>query len=142
MISVDTNILVRAFLEDDPAQAQAAKKLMKSAAKRDQLFISSYALLEFVWVLKVKKFSRKEIYEAIITLTDSPGVTIGQREVVLSAAEKFYKGKADFADYMIFSEGERYGARTLKTFDSALLNESHHATLPEINYKDFFSRSL
>lgn len=132
MISIDTNIIVRAFLEDDYAQAQAAKKVMESAAKRGQLFISSYALLEFVWVLKVKKFTRKEIYEAIITLTDSPGITIGQREVVLSAAEKFYKGKADFGDYMIFSEGERYGARTLKTFDYALLNESHHATLPEV----------
>lgn len=131
MISIDTNILARAFLEDDPDQAKASKKLMESAAKDNQLFISSYALLEFVWVLKVKKFTRKEIYEAIITLTDSPGITIGQREVILFAAEKFYKGKADFGDYMILSEGERYGAKILKTFDDALLNESHHATLPQ-----------
>ncbi|MEI8295455.1 MAG: type II toxin-antitoxin system VapC family toxin [Alphaproteobacteria bacterium] len=130
MIGIDTNILVRVFVEDDASQAQAAKKLMETASKRDQLFISSYTLMEFAWVLKVKKFKRQEIYEAIITLTDSPGVTIGQREVVLSAAEKFYKGKADFGDYMIFSEGEHYGAKNLKTFDKALIRELHQVTLP------------
>lgn len=130
MIGIDTNILVRAFLEDDVDQAQAAKKCMASAAKLNKLFISSYAILEFVWVLKVKKFTRQEIYEAVITLTDSPGVTVAQREIVLAAAEKFYKGKADFADYMIFSEGERHGAKALKTFDYKLLNEPHLATQP------------
>lgn len=130
MIGIDTNILIRVFLEDDADQAEAAKKLMEATSKHNQLFISSYALLEFVWVLKVKKFTRKEIYEAIITLADSPGVTIGQREVVLLAAERFCKGKADFGDYMIFSEGEKYGAKNLKTFDSALIEESHQVTLP------------
>jgi len=130
MIGIDTNVLVRVFLEDDVDQAEAAKKLMVAASKRNQLFISSYALLEFVWVLKVKNFTRKEIYEAIITLADSPGVTIGQREVVLSAAERFYKGKADFGNYMIFAEGEKYGAKTLKTFDVVLIDESHQVTLP------------
>ncbi|MDF3033846.1 MAG: putative nucleic-acid-binding protein [Alphaproteobacteria bacterium] len=130
MLGSDTNILIRAFLEDDEDQAQSAKAFLESAARRDQLFISSYTLLEFVWVLKVKEFTRKEIYEAIITLTDSPGVTIGQRDVVLAAAEMFYKGKADFGDYMILSEGEKYGAKNLKTFDHALLGELHHASLP------------
>lgn len=131
MIGIDTNILVRAFLEDDITQAEASKKVMELASKANKLFISSYAILEFVWVLKIKKISRKDIYEAIITLTDSPGVTIGQREVVLSAAEKFHKGKADFGDYMILSEGERYGSRTFKTFDQAVLNEPYYATQPD-----------
>lgn len=130
MIGIDTNILVRVFLEDDADQAEVAKKLMKAESKRNQLFISSYALLEFAWVLKVKKFTRKEIYEAIITLADSPGVTIGQREVVLLAAEKFCKGRADFGDYMIFSEGEKYGFKNLRTFDSALIDESHQIMVP------------
>ena len=130
MTGVDTNMLVRAFLEDDHDQAQAAKKLMVLASKQNKLFISSYAILEFSWVLKVKKFTRKAIYEAIIILADSPGVTIGQREVVLEAAEKFYKGKADFGDYMIFSEGEKHGAKTLKTFDMALINDLPQALLP------------
>lgn len=130
MIGIDTNVLVRSFMGDDPIQSLAAKNCMEGAAKFDQLFISSYALLEFAWVLKFKKFARKEIYDAIITLTDSPGITIGQRDVVLSAAEKYYKGKADFGDYMILAEGEKYGVRSLKTFDNALVAEQLHTTLP------------
>lgn len=65
-------------------------------------------------MLKVKKFTSQEIYEAILTLTDSPGITIGQREVVLSAVEKVYKGKADFCDYMILSEGENTAPKISK----------------------------
>ena len=130
MIGIDTNILARAFLDDDARHSQAAKRFISSTAKLNKLFISSYAILEFAWVLKVKKFTRREIYEAIITLTDSPGITIGQREVVLAAAEKFVKGHADFGDYMIVAEGEYQGARTLKTFDQALLKESHLITEP------------
>lgn len=131
MIGIDTNILVRAFMEDDLDQAQKAQKLMGCTAQESRLFISSYALLDFVWELrKTKKFSRLEIYEAIITLTDSPGITIGQREVVLSACEKYLKGKADFADYMILSEGEQHGAKELKTFDRAVLAEVHNASIP------------
>lgn len=126
MISIDTNILVRVFLEDDPAQAKMARKIMEEASRDSKLFISSYVIQEFIWVLKIKKFDRKDIYEAIITLTDSPGVIIGQRDVVLSAAEKFYKGKADFADYMILAESEKYGSKILKTFDKALSSELHH----------------
>lgn len=126
MISIDTNILVRAFLEDDPIQAKTAKEIMEEVSRVGNLFISSYVIQEFIWVLKVKKFNRKDIYEAIITLTDSPGVIIGQREVVLSAAEKFYKGRADFADYMILAESEKYGSKVLKTFDKAFSQEIDH----------------
>lgn len=126
MISIDTNILVSAFLEDDATQAKMAKEIMEEASRIGNLFISSYAIQEFIWVLKVKKFNRKDIYDAIITLADSPGVIIGQRDVVLFAAEKFYKGKADFADYMILSESEKYGSKVLKTFDKVLSQELDH----------------
>lgn len=124
MIGVDTNILARVFLEDDLTQAKKAEKFLKDTAALGHLFISSYALLEFVWVLKMKKVPRSEIYEALITLTDSPGITIAQKEVVLNAAEKYRKGQADFGDYMIMAEGENHGSHKFATFDRTLLSES------------------
>jgi len=131
MIGIDTNVLVRAFLEDEATQAHLAQIFMENTAKSGNLFISSYALLEFVWVLKVKKFSREEIYNAVITLTDSQGITIGQRDVILTAIEKFYKGKADFGDYMILAEGEKNGAQLLKTFDQTFAEESSYISAPD-----------
>lgn len=79
MIGADTNILVRAFLEDDQNQTKEAKDFLLKATQNNSLFISSYAILEFAWVLKTRSYSREEIYEAVITLADSIGVTIGQR---------------------------------------------------------------
>ena len=123
MIGIDTNILVRAFLEDDQKQAQEAQSFLAKAAKNNSLFISSYAILEFAWVLKVKNYTRKEIYEAIISLTDSTGVVIGQKDVVLEALAKYIAGKADFGDYMIWADGEKNKSRKVKTFDITFQKE-------------------
>ena len=122
MINADTNILVRAFLEDDPKQTMAAQALLEKYANRKKLFISSYALLEMVWVLKVKKYSRAEICEALLDLLDSPGIIIGQRSVVTTAIDEFVKGKADFSDYMIMAEGNANGCHKLATFDQVLFD--------------------
>jgi predicted nucleic-acid-binding protein len=123
MIGTDTNILVRAYLEDDKEQAEEAKEFLIKTTKENSLFISSYAILEFAWVLKTKNYKRKEIYEAVIMLMDSIGVIIGQKDVVLTALEKYIKGKADFGDYMILAEGEKNKIYKLKTFDKAIQKE-------------------
>ena len=123
MIGIDTNILVRAFLEDDEKQAQEAQSFLTKATKDNSLFISSYAILEFAWVLKVKNYTRKEIYEAIISLTDSTGVVISQKDVILEALEKYIAGRADFGDYMIWADGEKNKSRKVKTFDITFQKE-------------------
>ncbi len=123
MIGTDTNILVRAYLEDDKEQAEEAKEFLLKTTKDKSLFISSYAILEFAWVLKTKRYCRKEIYKAVMMLMDSTGVIIGQRNVVLTALEKYMKGKADFGDYMILAEGEKNKIYKLKTFDKAIQKE-------------------
>ena len=74
MIGVDTNILVRAVLEDTPKQSSLAKVLLKEASAQKKLFISSFAILEMVWVLKGKDRSRHQICEALWDLVDSPGI--------------------------------------------------------------------
>ncbi len=132
MISTDTNILARAFLEDDPVQSKEAQEFLEKVSKAGELFISSYAILEFVWVLKVKKFSREDIYSAVITLCDSTGITIGSRQVVLLALEKYKTGKADFGDYMIMAEGEDNKTLKIKTFD-VILREELKTSLEELS---------
>lgn len=79
------------------------------------------ALLEFEWVFK-KKITRSNIYNALITLMDYPGISGGQREIVLNALEKYLKGTADFGDCIILAEGEKYNCHRLKTLDKALLD--------------------
>jgi len=131
MIGADTNILVRAVLEDHPRESLLAQQFLKQATENRELFISSYALLEMVWVLKVKGYARKEIYESVLDLLDSPGIVIGQREAVVAALEKYIKGKADFGDYLILAEGQLYQARKLASFDKVFCKEEPNVKPPE-----------
>src|SRR5260364_331408 len=105
MIGVDTNVLVRAVFEDHPKESPLAQQFLKQTAKDKKLFVSSYAVLEMVWVLKVKQRRRQEIYEAVSEMLDSPGIMVGQREDVMSALEKNIKRKAVFGFYFIISVG-------------------------------------
>lgn len=134
MISVDTNVLVRAFLHDHPEQAKEAEFFLKNAAHKEELFISSYALLEMVWVLKVQKYSPPEICEALLDLLDSPGIVIGQRAVVSRAVEMSSRGKADFGDYMILAEGLENGCSTVATFDQKFRQDTSAAKRPKDTY--------
>jgi predicted nucleic acid-binding protein len=57
-ITADTNVLVRAVVRDDPKQARAAERILKSAAI---VAVALPCLCEFVWVLrKVYRFSPLE----------------------------------------------------------------------------------
>jgi len=123
MIGIDTNILTRVFLLDDTKQSADAQKFLKQNADKENIFISSYAILEFAWVLKMKNYTRQQIYDAIIFLADTKGITISQRDVVVTAAGKYLLGKADFGNYMILADGQLNGASSLKTFDKKLLQE-------------------
>ncbi len=59
----------------------------------------------------------------MISLTDSYGVIISQRDIVLEATTKYANGKADFGDYMILVDGEKNKTHKLKTFDKVLQKE-------------------
>jgi predicted nucleic-acid-binding protein len=61
----------------------------------------------------------------------SPGIVVGQREVIVSALEKYSKGKADFGDYLILAEGELYSAPTVTTFDQAFCKATSSARHPK-----------
>ncbi len=130
MIGTDTNVLVRAVLDDHPQESRVAIAFLKTAAQKKQLFISSYAILEMIWVLKVRKRTRKEIYESVMDLIDSPGIVIGRREVLVIALEMYAKGKADFADYMIMSEGEVFETPYLASFDKTLCKDTARCDNP------------
>ena len=131
MIGCDTNVLIRAALEDDPNEAKIARQFLEKTSNAKKLFISSYAILEMAWVMKVKKRTRHEIVESILDLLDSPGIVVAQREAIESALELYKKGKADFADYLILSEGELHHVQKLASFDKVLCKDNHRVKNPK-----------
>lgn len=138
LIGVDTNVLVRIFLEDHHQQQTIAQDFLSKMASKNRLFISSYVILELVWVLDINNKNKDQIIESIETILDTQGVTISQRSIVLVALEKYRTGKADFGDYMIAAAGEEDHVHLLATFDKGLIKDkpSHYMS------PDAFSKKL
>lgn len=112
-ITADTNVLVRAVVQDDARQASQAQALLAQAVV---IAIPVPVFCEFAWVLR-RTYNRTadEIATAIRTFirsetvaTDLPAVEAGLR--ILQAG-------GDFADGVIAHQGESLGGSVLVSFD-------------------------
>jgi predicted nucleic-acid-binding protein len=112
-ITVDTNVLVRAVLFDDPIQGAAAAKLLKEASL---IAIPILCLCELVWVLKRgAKLSKEEIATTIHDLLDARNVVMNRPAAEAGLA--FLSADGDFADGVIAFEGNWLGGETFVSFD-------------------------
>jgi len=113
-ITADTNVLVRAAVQDDPHQARQAAKLLQEA---DSVAVPVPVLCEFVWVLRRGyKKSASDISGAIRRLMNSANVVMNRpaTEMGLSVLD----AGGDFADGVIAYEGNWLGAEEFVSFDS------------------------
>jgi len=116
-VSVDTNVLVRGPLGDDPDQQRLAQRLMDAASRGPGLVVSVFAVLEMAWVLRARKIQRKDVARVIRTLMEAEGVTVTHAEMLYEALARFEEGKADLGECLICADGHAHGARNFATFD-------------------------
>lgn len=103
MRAIDTNVLVRAIVNDDAAQSALAVALLTD----HDIYIPVTVVLELEWVLRSRySFAPKVVAQAIAKITALGNVVVGERAAVLSAASKAAQGW-DFADalHLALSEG-------------------------------------
>ena len=55
MIGLDTNVLLRLFVEDDPAQTRPRAPPVDAATADEPCLVNSVVLAEFAWTLARKK---------------------------------------------------------------------------------------
>jgi predicted nucleic-acid-binding protein len=117
-IVVDTNVLLRDALHDDPIQARIAGRVLRSA---DLVAIPVAVLCEFVWVLRQGyKKPAAEIADSIRALIDSENVVTSRPAVEAGLA--LMNAGGDFADGAIAYEGEWLGADEFVSFDKRAVN--------------------
>ena len=113
-IAADTNVLVRAAVQDDPQQARQAAKLLQQA---ELVAVPVPVLCEFVWVLRRGyKKSASEISDAIRRLMKSANVVVNRPAI--EAGLSVLEAGGDFADGVIAYEGDWLGADEFVSFDS------------------------
>ena len=112
-ITPDTNILVRALVEDDPKQSRLAEAILQSA---ELVALTLPALCECVWVLsRGYNIEAAEIMDKVHRMTTSANV-VAHRAAVDAGLQIMAAG-GDFADGVIAYEGRWLGGDTFVTFD-------------------------
>jgi predicted nucleic-acid-binding protein len=112
-ISVDTNVLARAVLNDDPAQSRAARQLLKEASL---IAVPLPCLCELVWVLRRgARLAKDDVATAVRSLMNVGNVVVNRPAAELGLA--VLEAGGDFADGAIAYEGAWLGGETFVSFD-------------------------
>ena len=112
-VVADTNVLIRAAVRDDPAQADAAVKVLSDA---ELIAVALPCLCEFVWVLlRVYDFQPSDAATAIRALLAAANVKVNRPAV--EAGLSVLEAGGDFADGAIAYEGRWLGGETFVSFD-------------------------
>ena len=112
-VAVDTNVLVRAVVRDDPAQASVAAKVLTDA---QLIAVALPCLCEFVWVLlRVYSFQPSDVADALRALLAAANVEVNRPAV--EAGLSVLEAGGDFADGVIAYEGSWLGGETFVSFD-------------------------
>jgi predicted nucleic-acid-binding protein len=119
MVGVDTNVIVRFLIKDDPEHYRSALSILQHAkAENENVYISLIVLAEVSWVLKsVYKFSRRELHSALQDIISNPLFVLQEESAVEDALRWFSSGKADFADYLAGVMCKKASGSPLLTFD-------------------------
>lgn len=113
MKAVDTNVLVRLIVQDDPDQANKALDLIA-----DGVSVSLTILLELGWVLQSRyRFDRTLLARTLRKLLSNPCLHISFADQV-SIAVDLYENGADFADTIHLVAAR--GADAFVTFDRTM----------------------
>ena len=99
MTGLDTNVLLRYLLRDEPSQAVRASRELE----RDERFlVGSVVLCELVWVLETGYgFSRVEIAETLEKILATAQFEIEGKDVAQMALDDFRRSPADFSDCLV-----------------------------------------
>ena len=131
MIGLDTNVLLRLFIEDDPAHCKYARDFVDLATADEPCFINSVVLAEFAWAL-AKKMNRKrsEVGRLIEEVLSADDLDVPQRRAAERALGAYHAGNGDFPDYFLAEINLELGCATTATFDKAALDSPAFSPVP------------
>jgi predicted nucleic-acid-binding protein len=110
VIAIDTNVLLRHLLDDEPVQSKKAHALLEH---EESVLITDVVLAETVWTLKGKRYkaTKDDIITVINSLLAEPNIVFEQPQVIWAALNDYRKARpvkvagknknADFPDALI-----------------------------------------
>ena len=118
MIGLDTNVIVRFFVDDDPAQAAQARSLFSDLSADNQAYVTMIVLAELYWVLRSRyRIARSVVLETMENLLSVAHILVQRRDLVERALEIARHSRAEFTDILIALQNTEAGCAVTKTFD-------------------------
>ena len=131
MIGLDTNVLLRLFVEDDPSQSERARRFVDAAAADEACLVNPVVLAEFAWTLaRTYKKKRPEVAHLVEGVLSMDDLEIPFRRAARGALSAYRTGKADFPDYFLAEINAELGCVSTATFDVAALNSASFSPVP------------
>jgi predicted nucleic-acid-binding protein len=130
MISVDTNVLVRIFVDDDSDREQVEQARRKVRTQR-AIHAGRIVLVETVWVLKsLFGFPKEQILEVLEHVLNNQAFVLDDPDAFEQALNLYRDTAVEFSDAMILIDSRRRGGPLL-TFDRKLLKLEDTARLDD-----------
>jgi predicted nucleic-acid-binding protein len=123
VIGLDTNILLRYLVQDDPVQSPIATHLIEDRLGEDEPgFVTMVAMVETAWVLeRTYDFSDADIAAAIERVLQIDVLVVENEQDVFTAMIELVEGRGSFADALIGSRCAGAGCLRTLTFDRKAL---------------------
>lgn len=121
MIGLDTNVLIRHLVQDEPSQSRKATHVItKQCTRDDPGFINRIVLCELVWVLEsAYGYSKNTIVTVLEKLFQTIQLKIEDPQTTWAAFRAYQTGKADFADCLLGATNRLRGCEETVSFDPA-----------------------
>lgn len=125
MIGLDTNVLVRYIMQDDPKQSPKATALIESLDGDNPGYITMVSVVELYWVLSsCYDLTGAQVAQALEAILRTKQFLVERADQVMRALRVFGEGKADFAHCLIERSASGAGCTQTMTFD---VGASKHA---------------
>jgi len=114
---IDTNILIRLFVEDDKMKVDEIKALLNSD---DKFLIPDIIIAEIIWVLSsFYKQDKTSVIEKISSLVCFKSI-ISNKDLILNAINKWQYNNISFIDAYLLATTEELNIKTFYTYDKKL----------------------
>ena len=120
MLGLDTNVILRLLLDDDPAQKKRVSRAIERAKTEGlPVMLALAVVLELEWVLRSNaKMDKAQVLGVFRLLLESYDVQIENEKVLEQAVHTYQNASADFGECLFLAQYQRMGCQTMLTFDA------------------------
>jgi len=131
MKGIDTNVLVRYIVQDDPEQSKLAAQFIEQLdCDEIPIFINGIILCELIWVLEsAYGYARQDIALVIEKILLTRQFYIYDSDVLWQSLRDYRSAGADFSDNYIGHLNVRQGCEHTVTFDKRAARLSYFKLL-------------